>query len=97
MSRAVTVLGMSCTGHADFPPRPSTSASGDVFVNSIAVHRQGDSWAVHCNPTPSCHAGTLSSGSSTVYVNGKQCGRIGDSISCGSSVAEGSSNVFAGG
>ena len=31
MGRAVTVLGMFCTGHADFPPRPSTSASGDVF------------------------------------------------------------------
>lgn len=96
MSRAVTRLGDRGTGHGCFPPRPNISASSDVFVNSIAVHRQGDGWAVHCCG-PSCHAGSLSFGSSTVYVNGKQCGRIGDSISCGSSVAEGSSNVFAGG
>jgi uncharacterized Zn-binding protein involved in type VI secretion len=39
----------------------------------------------------------LASGSSTVYVNGKQIGRVGDPVACGSSVATGSSNVFAGG
>ena len=32
-----------------------------------------------------------------VYVNGKQLGRVGDPVACGSSVASGSSNVFAGG
>ena len=94
---AVTSLGDMGSGHGGFPPRPSTSASGDVFVNGIAVHRQGDSWAVHCDPSPSCHAGTLAAGSSTVFVNGKQIGRVGDPVDCGSSVATGSGNVFAGG
>ena len=42
---AVTRKGDSCTGHGCFPARPSTSGSPDVFVNGIAVHRQGDSWA----------------------------------------------------
>jgi len=32
-----------------------------------------------------------------VYVNGLQMGRIGDPVACGSTVAEGSSNVFCGG
>ena len=94
---AVTRLGDICTGHADWPPRPSTSASPNVYANGIPVHRQSDSWAVHCNPLPSCHAGSLAAGSSTVYVNGLQIGRIGDPVDCGSSVATGSPNVFAGG
>lgn len=94
---AVTRLGDICTGHADWPPRPSTSASPDVYANGIAVHRQGDSWAVHCNSIPVCHGGSLASGSSTVYVNGKQIGRIGDPVDCGSSAASGSPDVFAGG
>lgn len=94
---AVTRLGDLCGGHGAWPPRSSTSASGDVFVNGIAVHRQGDSWDVHCDPQPACHAGILASGSSTVFVNGKQIGRVGDPVDCGSSVATGSENVFAGG
>lgn len=94
---AVTRLGDSCTGHGTWPPRPSTGGSGDVFVNGIPAHRQGDGWSVHCNDVPVCHAGSLASGSGTVFVNGKQLGRVGDPVSCGSSVAAGSGNVFAGG
>lgn len=94
---AVTRKGDMCTGHADFPPRKSTSGSPNVFVNDIPAHRQNDSWAVHCNSLPSCHGGNLASGSSTVYANGRQLGRIGDPVNCGSRVATGSGNVFAGG
>lgn len=93
---AVTRLGDNCTGHGCWPPRPNNQASPNVFVNGIAVHRQGDGWAVHCCG-PACHAGNLASGSATVYVNGKQCGRVGDPVNCGSTAAEGSPNVFAGG
>lgn len=94
---AVTRLGDICTGHGDFPPRNSTGASGNVFANGIAAHRQGDGWATHCNPVPVCHASVLAAGSSTVYANGLQLGRIGDPVACGSSVATGSGTVFAGG
>lgn len=86
-----------CTGHAPWPPRASTGGSPNVFVEGLAVHRQGDGWAVHCDPTPICHGGSLASGSSTVFVNGRQVGRIGDPVSCGSSVATGASTVFVGG
>lgn len=95
---AVARLGDQCTGHGCWPPRPSTGASPNVFVNGIAVHRQGDAWAPHtCPSIPETHASVLAAGSSTVYVNGKQIGRIGDPVACGSSVASGSGNVFAGG
>lgn len=93
---AVTRKGDICTGHGSWPPRPSTSGSSNVFVNGIAVHREGDTWAVHCNDIPQCHSSILASGSSSVYVNGKQIGRIGDPVACGSNVATGSENVYAG-
>ena len=94
---AVTRLGDACTGHGDFPSRPNIAASGNVYANGNAVHREGDGWAVHCNSVPVCHGGSLASGSTTVFVNSKQIGRVGDPVDCGSSVAEGSSDVFAGG
>ena len=95
---AVTRLGDSCTGHGCWPPRPSTGASPNVNVNGIPAHRQGDGWAAHtCPAIPETHASVLAAGSSTVYVNGRQLGRIGDPVACGSSVATGSGDVFAGG
>lgn len=86
-----------CSGHADFPPRDNIEASSNVFANSLGVHRQGDYWNVHCNPVPVCHSGFTTSGSSSVFVNSKPIARIGDDISCGSTCAQGSPNVFAGG
>lgn len=87
------------TGHGQlgcFPPRANTGASTTVFVNGLGIHRQGDAWGVHCCDDD-CHSSVLASGSATVFVNGKQCGRIGDPIACGGTIATGSGNVFAGG
>ena len=92
---AVARLNDTCTGEGCFPPRMNDSASGNVFVNNKGAHRQGDHWVVHCCGL-SCHDAVLSAGSSTVYVNNKQLGRVGDQIACGSVVAVGSGNVFAG-
>lgn len=94
---AVARLGDTDTGHGCWPPRPSAAGSPNVFVNGRAVVRQDDAWQPHtCPSIPETHGGSLSGGSSKVFVNGKPIGRIGDSISCGSVVAEGSGNVFAG-
>ena len=95
---AVTRKGDACTGHGCWPPRASTGASPNVYVNGTAVHRQGDAWAAHtCPSIPQTHASVLANGSPTVFANGKPLGRIGDPVACGSSVAAGSANVFAGG
>jgi uncharacterized Zn-binding protein involved in type VI secretion len=94
---AVTRLGDSGTGHGCYPPRPNVQGSPDVFVNGIACHRQGDAWVPHgcgvCTP----HGGSTAAGSGTVYVNGQQIARIGDPVDCGSAIAQGSTDVFAGG
>lgn len=85
-----------CTGHDGFPSRSATSASTDVFINSLGAHRMSDTWETHSDGNSS-HDSVLSSGSSTVFVNLLPLGRVGDIIQCGSTVATGSSNVFAGG
>ena len=89
-------LGDSCTGHSCFPPRPNAQGSPDVTTNNLAQHRVGDGWMTHCCGS-SCHGASTASGSSTVTVNNKPAARIGDSVSCGSSCATGSSDVFIGG
>ncbi len=96
MSNA-TRLGDLDTGHDACPPTALVSASSNVFINGRGAGRVGDSYAAHgCINHPS-HSGVIASGSSSVFINGKAAGRIGDAVSCGGSVAEGSSNVFIGG
>lgn len=79
--------------HNCFPSRPNAQASTNVFCNDLGIHRVGDAWQVHCCVV--CHGGNLAAGSPTVYVNDLACGRIGDPVSCGSSCAQGSPDVFA--
>ena len=83
--------------HCSTPMR--NQRSGDVKVNGTGVSRQGDHNTTHVIPGPVCppHTAPIAVGSTTVFANGKGVGRIGDAISGCTSVATGSSNVFAGG
>ena len=85
------------TGHGCWPSRPNIQGSPNVFTNKIPTHRQGDKWAAHCCPGAGCHNSVLAKGSSTVFINGKQCARKGDPVACGSKAKTHSPNVFAGG
>tara|TARA_B110000285_G_C14535650_1_gene342707 strand:+ start:203 stop:493 length:291 start_codon:yes stop_codon:yes gene_type:complete len=94
---AVTRIGDADVTHCSGMTR--AVGSGDVFANSISVSRQGDNNTTHLLPGVPCpaHAASIALGSSTVFVNNKGCGRVGDDVSGCTSVAAGSSNVFAGG
>jgi len=96
---AATRIGDADVAHCSGMTR--AQGSPDVFVNGIAWSRQGDVNTTHLLPPniPPCpsHAAGIASGSSTVKVNTKGAGRVGDGISGCTSVAAGSSNVFAGG
>ena len=87
--------------HCSVPCR--LEESPDVFVNKdsggAGISRQGDNNTSHLKPPAPCpsHAAPIATGSSTVFINGKGCGRIGDAITGCTSVATGSCNVFAGG
>ena len=93
---AVTRIGDADVPHCSAMVR--AEGSPNVFVNSIAVSRQGDNNAVHKLPPVPCpsHARPIATGSIRVFINSKGCGGIGDAISSCTSVAEGSPNVFAG-
>ena len=94
---AVTRIGDADVAHCSGMTR--AAGSSNVFVNGIGVSRQGDNNTGHLLPAPPCpsHSAPIASGSSTVKVNSKGCGRVGDGITGCTSVAAGSSNVFAGG
>jgi uncharacterized Zn-binding protein involved in type VI secretion len=81
----------------------SVAGSSNVLVNGIGVVRKGDVMVAHpdgnpCVPAPVLHTPTLTTASSTVFVNGKAIGRVGDDYVMGVShiITTGSSNVFAG-
>ena len=94
---AVTRIGDADVTHCSGMTR--AQGSSNVFANSIAVSRQGDNNTTHLLPGAPCpsHAKPITPGSTTVFVNGKGCGRVGDSIFGCTFVATGSTNVFAGG
>ena len=94
---AVTRVGDADVAHCSGMVR--AVGSGDVFVNGIPLSRQGDVNTGHLLPGSPCpsHAAPIAVGSTTVFVNTKGAGRVGDAISGCTSVAAGSPNVFAGG
>ena len=94
---AAARIGDSCTGHGCYPPRVNVEGSSDVFINGLAAHCQTHAYVPHGCSVCAPHGGTLATGSATVYINGLQAGRIGDPVDCGSSVAQGSSDVSIGG
>ena len=92
---AATRIGDADVAHCSGMTRAEGS---NVIVNGIGISRQGDNNTAHLLPGDPCptHAAPIAIGSTTVFINGKGCGRIGDAISSCTSVATGSSNVFAG-
>ena len=93
---AATRIGDADVAHCSGMVR--AEGSPDVYVNSIKWSRQGDVNTPHLLPGSPCptHAAPIAVGSTTVFVNLKGAGRVGDAISGCTSVAAGSANVFAG-
>ncbi len=73
--------------------------SPDTFCNGIPISRQNDVNTSHLLPGIPCpsHAAPITIGSTTVFINGMGCGRVGDAITGCTAVAAGSTDTFAGG
>ena len=71
----------------------TNTASTDVFVNSLQVHRLTDMNDPHGH-CPAYYGTSLSEASPNVFVNGLGVGRINDHYDCGAMVITGSNNVF---
>ena len=93
---AITRKGDKDVTHCSTPVREEHSP--DVFCNNIPISRQGDKNDSHLLPGVPCpsHQAPITTGSTTVFINNKGCGRIGDAVTNCTSVAEGSENCFAG-
>ena len=93
---AATRIGDADVSHCSGMVR--AEGSDNVFVNGIPWSRQGDVNTPHLLPGAPCptHTAPIAIGSTTVIVNGRGAGRVGDAISACTRVAEGSDNVFAG-
>lgn len=94
---AATRVGDADVAHCSSMTRAQGSAN--VYVNGISWSRQGDLNTSHKRPPIPCvnHTAPITTGSTTVFINGKGAGRIGDGLTGCTSVAQGSNNVFAGG
>jgi len=94
---AVSRIGDSvATNHGCDGSTTMAEGSGNVFANTIGVVRQGDNDTVHAYGGRNCsarHQIPLSSGSPTVFVNGRPLGRVGDGSE---TLSSGSPNVSAG-
>lgn len=75
-----------------------TPGQGTVFANNILIARKSDPTVSHpFPPDPPCapHVANVNEGSGTVFVEGKEIARIGDSADAGN-MTGGSPDVFAG-
>ena len=91
------ILGDADVAHCSAMTRAEGSVN--VFVNSQPWSCKDDKNILHDIPDGdecSQHQAAITTGSTTVFVNGDGAGRIGDVISGCTSVAAGSSDVFAG-
>lgn len=95
----VATIGSNETGHGAYPGRTTSEGSSNVFAEGLGIHREGDSWGIHCKTVEpfDCHDGNTASGSSNVYCNSLAVARVGDSIDCGGSISTGIDSVRVGG
>jgi uncharacterized Zn-binding protein involved in type VI secretion len=87
--------GDKTVGHGCYPPTVSKMGSSNTFVNGKPVIRANiDSFVSHGCGDCSYHSGKVSTGSTTVFVEGFPVARNGDSLTCGDKCGPGSSDTI---
>ena len=94
---AATRQGDNCTGHDACPPVPLVTFSPNVIINGRGAGRQTDQYSTHGCVTHPGHQDVIVGGSSKVDINGLPAARVGDGVSLGGAVQDGSPNVIIGG
>ena len=94
---AATRQNDNCTGHDACPPVPLVTYSPNVIINGLGAGRQTDLYSTYgCVAHPG-HQDVIVAGSSKVDINGLPAARVGDAVSIGGAVQDGSPNVIIGG
>ncbi|WP_413113433.1 PAAR domain-containing protein [Thaumasiovibrio sp. DFM-14] len=85
----IALLQSVCSGHGGYNPRPSITGQPQFLVNGVPVMATGDLFTLHFRPdSPPCGPGSAH-GTSKLMINGKPAAKIGDAVSCGSSITTG--------
>ena len=95
MSKKAATIGDIGTDHDGFPPTPIIEGSQDIIIDNKPAARVGDALAPHAKPGSSPHDRAISTGSTTVFFNGKPAALTGSEVGCGGVIIGGSS-VFIG-
>ncbi len=94
MSNKAATIGDIGTDHDGFPPTPIITGSQDIIIDYKPAARVGDALAPHAKPKSSPHARTITTGSSTVFFNGKAAAITGSEVNCGGVIIGGSSVII---
>lgn len=81
------------TGHSSAPPTRINSTQDIVYVEGKPALVEGDSIIPHAYHDDPPHNGVVIATNEVVHIGGKRVVQIGDSITCGDTVSEGSSIV----
>lgn len=93
----ISRLGDLESGHDCWFPVPTVTSATNVMINKKLACKIGDITSIHvCGNNPP-HFDKITKGSATVYVNKKNVARIGDLLTGGAVMAQGSHSVLAGG
>lgn len=95
MGMPITAIGEKTSGHGCFPPTVIIKGSPNVIVENSPAGRLTDDAVPHV--CVSGHGLKIGCGSSTVFINNLNAGRIGDCMTCGDTVATGKSSIIVGG
>ncbi|HEH9420082.1 TPA: type VI secretion system PAAR protein [Aeromonas sobria] len=94
MSKKAATIGDIGTDHDGFPPTPIIEGSSDIIIDNKPAARVGDKLAPHAKPGSPPHDRAISTGSSTVFFNGKPAAITGSEVGCGGVIIGGSSVII---
>lgn len=95
--RAVAFWDGLTSGHFDWPPTVGTLiGTPTVFLNGRPVAVTGSTYVTHVNSKGIPHPSPTAIGTSNVCAYGMPVCRVGDLLSCGDMIANGSNSVFMG-
>lgn len=93
----ISRLGDFESGHDCHFPVTTVTASPNVVINKIPACSEGNITAPHNCPDKPPHPDKIVKGSKKVFINKRGAARIGDLLSGGAVMTQGSHTVLAGG
>lgn len=94
MSKKAATIGDIGTDHDGFPPTPIIEGSQDIIIDNKPAARVGDALAPHAKPGSPPHNRAITTGSTTVFFNGKPAAITGSEVGCGGVIIGGSSVII---